>query len=93
MATFKDAQEEFLKDPHVLLGYMSSSKGTKQDPARLRDLFNHAGQPVPTELAETQGDSYEISRSKLAGLVYQSAKKNGHGIISRSSLWLKTRLA
>ncbi len=89
----RDFEEDLLRDPHILLGYMSSSKGTTHKVAPLKTLFNHASKPIPKDLQETRSENYTLPRGELASLVYASAKNNGYGLIKRTSMWLKTRLS
>lgn len=88
----EELKAECFQNPHCTIGYMSATRRTVHKAKDLKALFNHAKVKPPEELEKLDDKSeFEITRNKLANLVYQASRQNGESRTKSAYLWCKTR--
>ncbi len=88
----QDLKSRCFENPHCTIGYMSATRRNVHKAGDLKALFKHAKMTPPPELEQRDDKSdFELSRHKLANLVYQASRKNGEGRTKSAYLWCRTR--
>lgn len=89
--TIDELLDNALQDPLFTLEYFAQHPGTTHRTSALKQLFNHAGKPVPVALQAAPEKAFEMSRKDVANLVYRAARKQGQSVPAAAMRWLRMR--